>query len=101
MIITIRKELTSLIWKGYQKKASSLLKKQASCPLNKQDQCGYILDLHIWSQPNTAYHKHLILTVKHGGGGLMIWVRFAALHDLGSSQKKETTYFSTTFLKIR
>jgi len=28
---------------------------------------------HVWRKPNTAYqHKHLIPTVKHGGGGVMI-----------------------------
>lgn len=24
-------------------------------------------------QPNTTYHKHLVPTVQHGGGGVMIW----------------------------
>jgi len=34
---------------------------------------------HVWRKPNTAYqHKHLTPTVKHGGGGLMIWACFAA-----------------------
>ena len=33
---------------------------------------------HVWREPNTAYeHKHLIPTVKHGGGGMMIWACFA------------------------
>ena len=28
---------------------------------------------HVWRKPDTAYqHKHLLPTVKHGGGGLMI-----------------------------
>ena len=34
---------------------------------------------HIWWKPNKAYrHKDLILTIKHGCGGVMIWVCFAA-----------------------
>jgi len=33
----------------------------------------------VWRKPNAAYqHKHLIPTVKHGGGGLMIWACLAA-----------------------
>jgi len=28
---------------------------------------------HVWRKPNTAnQHKHLILTIKHGGG-VLIW----------------------------
>ena len=35
---------------------------------------GHNAQQHVWRKPNTAYqHKHLIPTVKHGGGGLMIW----------------------------
>jgi len=31
------------------------------------------------AKTNTAYqHKHLIPTVRHGGGGMMIWACFAA-----------------------
>jgi len=35
---------------------------------------------HVWRKlTNTAYqHKHLIQTVKHGEGGLMIWACSAA-----------------------
>ena len=40
---------------------------------------GHNAQQHIWRKPNTAYqHKHLIPTVKHGGGGLMIWAGSAA-----------------------
>ena len=27
----------------------------------------------VWRKPNTAYEKNLITTVKHGGGGVMVW----------------------------
>ena len=40
---------------------------------------GHKAQRHIWQKPNTAYqHKHLIPTVKDGGGGVMIWASFAA-----------------------
>ena len=40
---------------------------------------GHNAQQHVWRKPNTAYqHKHLIPTVKHGGGGLMMWACFAA-----------------------
>jgi len=40
---------------------------------------GYNAQQHVLRKPNTAYqHKHLIPTVKHGGGGLMIWACSAA-----------------------
>ncbi len=39
---------------------------------------GHIAQRYVWQKSNTAYqHKHLIPTVYHGGG-LMIWVSFAA-----------------------
>ena len=40
---------------------------------------GHNAQQHVWRKPNTAYqHKHLIPTVNHGGGGLMVWAYFAA-----------------------
>lgn len=33
----------------------------------------------IWKKPARAYeYKHPTLTARHGGGGVMIWARFAA-----------------------
>ena len=89
-----------LVWKGCQEKASSLWKEHARqlwlarLNLNKpQHLCNNVLwtvktkvemfahnaQQHIRWKPNTAYqHKHLIPTVKHGGGGLMIRACFTA-----------------------
>ena len=40
---------------------------------------GHNAQQHIWRKPNTTYeHKHVILTVKHSGGGVIIWACFTA-----------------------
>ena len=40
----------------------------------KVEMFGHNAQQHVWRKPNTTYqHKHLIPTVKHGGGGLMMW----------------------------
>ena len=40
---------------------------------------GHNTKCPVWQKTNTAYqHEHLIPTVKHGGGGLVIWACFAA-----------------------
>ena len=45
----------------------------------KVEMFGLDAQQYVWRKPNTAYqHKHLIPTVKHGGGGLMIWACSAA-----------------------
>ena len=45
----------------------------------KVEMFGLDAQQHVWRKPNTAnQHKHLIPTVKHGGGGLMIWACSAA-----------------------
>ena len=34
---------------------------------------------YVWRKPTTAFqHKNLILTMKHGGGSIMVWDCFAA-----------------------
>lgn len=40
--------------------------------------CWCLVQMHnIWHKPNTAYqYKHLMPTVKHSGGGVMIWACF-------------------------
>ena len=46
---------------------------------SKVEMFGHNAQQHVWRKPNTAYqHKHLIPTVMHGGGGLMIWACFTA-----------------------
>ena len=45
----------------------------------KVEMFGHNVQHHVWQKPNTVYqHKHLIPTVNHSGGGVMIWACFAA-----------------------
>lgn len=44
----------------------------------KVEMCGQHAQCHVWRKLNTYHHKHLIPTVQHGGGGVMIWACFAA-----------------------
>ncbi len=45
----------------------------------KVDLFGRCVSRYIWRKTNTAFHKKIILTVKHGGGGsVMVWGCFAA-----------------------
>ncbi len=40
---------------------------------------GRCVSHYIWRKSNTAFHKkNIILTVKHGGGSVMVWGCFAA-----------------------
>ena len=64
--------LQSCIWKNHQ--TSETMSDESKVELfSHHAQC------HVWRKPKTAnQHKHLMLTVKHSGGGLMIWACFAA-----------------------
>jgi len=45
----------------------------------KVEMFGHNTQQYVWTKPKTAYqHTHLIPTVKHSGGGLIIWVCSAA-----------------------
>ena len=46
---------------------------------NRVEMLGHNAQQHVWRKPNTAsQNNHLIPTVKHGGGGLMMWACSAA-----------------------
>ena len=47
--------------------------------MSKIELFGHVHRQHVWCQKRDAYkEKHLIPTVKYGGGSLMLWGRFAA-----------------------
>ena len=67
----------------------------------KVEMFGHNAQQHIWRKPNTAYqHKHLIPTVKHGGGGLMFWACSAATEP-GHLAVIESTMNSSGYQSIQ
>jgi len=55
----------------------------------KVEMFGQNAHKHVLRKLNAAYqHKHLIPTVKHSGGGLMIWACFLQPRDLGTFQSE-------------